>query len=213
MKIASGQLDESSRLAILRIVAGCFLLAFFLVRVAAPVADLDNWHEMALIRESVAAGRLIKTDIFAYTPTLHPVIDHEWGAGALLYFTMGAFGGWAVVALKFAIAFLTAHLQSRGWEIATDVLFTASCAGSCLAFLALFLRFARSRSSVFESLSRNSYGIYLVHYAFVSWLQLALVGASMPATLKFAVVTVGAVGGSWLTTIALRRVPAVARVV
>lgn len=65
MKIASGQLDESSRLAILRIVAGCFLLAFFLVRVAAPVADLDNWHEMALIRESVAAGRLIKTDIFA----------------------------------------------------------------------------------------------------------------------------------------------------
>jgi len=108
MKIASGQLDESSRLAILRIVAGCFLLAFFLVRVAAPVADLDNWHEMALIRESVAAGRLIKPDIFAYTPTLHPVIDHEWGAGALLYFTMGAFGGWAVVALKFAIAFLTA---------------------------------------------------------------------------------------------------------
>jgi peptidoglycan/LPS O-acetylase OafA/YrhL len=111
------------------------------------------------------------------------------------------------------IAFLTAHLQSRGWEVATDVLFTASCAGSCLAFLALFLRFARSRSRVFESLSRNSYGIYLVHYAFVSWLTLALVGASMPATLKFAMVTVGAVGGSWLTTIALRRVPVVARVV
>jgi hypothetical protein len=35
----------------------------------------------------------------------------------------------------------------------------------------------------------------------------------MPATLKFAMVTVGAVGGSWLTTIALRRVPVVARVV
>jgi hypothetical protein len=77
---------------------------------------------------------------------------------------------------------------------------------------ALAHRVARSRSSVLQSLSRNSYGIYLVHYAFVSWLQLALVGASMPATLKFAMVTVGA-KESWLTTTALRRVPVVPRVV
>jgi hypothetical protein len=108
MKIASGPVDETSKLAVLRIAAYCFLAAFFLVRVAAPVADLDNWHEMALIRESIAAGRLVKTDIFAYTPTLHQLIDHEWGAGALLYFTVKAFGGWAIVALKFAIALLTA---------------------------------------------------------------------------------------------------------
>jgi peptidoglycan/LPS O-acetylase OafA/YrhL len=127
---------------------------------------------------------------------------------------------WAIAAVVLflavavvSIVFMTAHLQSKGWEVATDVLFAASCAGSCLAFLALFLRFARSRSAVFESLSRNSYGVYLVHYAFVSWLQLALVGASMPATLKFAIVACGAVGGSWLTTMALRRVPIVARVV
>jgi len=108
MKIAPGPLDEASKLAVLRIAVGSFLLAFFLVRVAAPVADLDNWHEMALIRESVASGQLLKTDIFAYTPTLPTLIDHEWGAGALLYFAMKAFGGWAIVALKFAIALLTA---------------------------------------------------------------------------------------------------------
>jgi surface polysaccharide O-acyltransferase-like enzyme len=112
-----------------------------------------------------------------------------------------------------AIAFITAHLLSRNWEIATDVLFAASCAASSFAFLSLFLRFARSRSSLFGSLSRNSYGIYLVHYAFVSWLQLALVGASLPAALKLTVVTCGAVAGSWLLTSTLRRVPAVARVV
>jgi peptidoglycan/LPS O-acetylase OafA/YrhL len=112
-----------------------------------------------------------------------------------------------------AIAFMTAHLQSRAWEIATDVLFTASCAASSFAFLALFLRFARSRSSVFGSLSKNSYGIYLVHYTFVSRLQLAMVGTSLPSALKFTVVTCGAVAGSWLLTSALRRVPGVARVV
>jgi surface polysaccharide O-acyltransferase-like enzyme len=112
-----------------------------------------------------------------------------------------------------AIAFLTAHIQSRGWELSTDVLFAFSCAASCFAFLALFLRFARSRSTVFGSLDRNSYGIYLVHYAFVSWIQLALVGASMPATLKFTIVVCGALAASWITIIALRRVPGIARVV
>jgi len=112
-----------------------------------------------------------------------------------------------------AIAFITAHLQSRAWEVSTDVLFAASCAASSFAFLALFLRFARSRSSTFDSLARNSYGIYLVHYAFVSWLQLALIGTAMPSVLKFSIVTSGAVAASWLTTVAIRRVPGVARVV
>ena len=108
MKIASDPLDERSKLTILRILACCFLLAFFLVRTAAPVADLDNWHEMATIRESLAAGRLLQTDIYAYTPTLDQVVDHEWGAGALLYLTMKAFGGWAIVPLKTLVVLLTA---------------------------------------------------------------------------------------------------------
>ena len=102
-RATSAPLNESSKLAILRIAASAFLLAFFLVRVAAPVADLDNWHEMALIRESLAAGHLLKTDVFAYTPTLPEVVDHEWGAGALLYFTVKAFGGWAIIPLKFLV--------------------------------------------------------------------------------------------------------------
>jgi peptidoglycan/LPS O-acetylase OafA/YrhL len=112
-----------------------------------------------------------------------------------------------------AVAFLTAHIQSRAWEVSTDLLLAASCGASSFAFLALFLRFARSRSRVFESLSRNSYGIYLVHYAFVSWLQLALVGIAMPTALKFAIVDCFALAGSWITTVAIRRIPGVARVV
>jgi peptidoglycan/LPS O-acetylase OafA/YrhL len=112
-----------------------------------------------------------------------------------------------------AIAFMTAHLQSRAWEVSTDALFAACCAATSFAFLALFLRFARSRSHIFDSLSQNSYGIYLVHYAFVSWLQLAAAGTSMPAALKFAIVVCGAVAGSWMVTVAIRRIPGLARVV
>jgi hypothetical protein len=126
LKSAPGSLSEGTKLAVLEVAARCCLVAFFLVRVAAPVADLDNWHEMALIRESLAAGHLLKTDVFAYTPTLNPVVDHEWGAGALLYFTVKTFGGWAIVPLKFLVALLTgaavllcARLRRTGLEAQT----------------------------------------------------------------------------------------------
>ncbi len=118
-----------------------------------------------------------------------------------------------VIYMATAVAFLTSHAQSRGWEVAIDFMFAGTCATISLAFLAMFLRFARRRWSVLDSLNRNSYGIYLVHYAFVSWLQLSMVGATMPASAKFAVVFIGSVAASWITVIGLRRIPGVARVI
>ena len=84
---------------------------------------------------------------------------------------------------------------------------------SSFAFLALFLRFARAKSRVLDGLAQNSYGIYLVHYVFVNWLGLAMMGALLPATVKFVVVVCLGAGGSWVTTTALRRVPGVGRVI
>jgi peptidoglycan/LPS O-acetylase OafA/YrhL len=102
---------------------------------------------------------------------------------------------------------------SQGLMIAIDAGFVLSCATSSIAFLALFLRFARSRSRAFDSLGANSYAIYLVHYIFVSWLQYALLPASLPGMAKFAVVLFVALALSWGTAAAIRRLPAVARVV
>jgi peptidoglycan/LPS O-acetylase OafA/YrhL len=102
---------------------------------------------------------------------------------------------------------------SRGLEIAMDAGFVLSCAASCFAFLALFLRFARSGSRIFDSLSANSYVIYLLHYAFVNWLQYALLPASLPATVKALVVFAGALGLSWCMAATIRRSPLVTRVV
>jgi surface polysaccharide O-acyltransferase-like enzyme len=127
---------------------------------------------------------------------------------------------WTVAALiifvaksGIGIATITSHPHSSAWAVANDFGFVLSCAATSLAFLALFLHFVRSRSRRLESLSANSYGIYLVHYAFVSWLQYALLPASLPGYAKFAIVFCGALGLSWLTSAALRRIPAVARVV
>jgi peptidoglycan/LPS O-acetylase OafA/YrhL len=124
---------------------------------------------------------------------------------------------WALVAFlvlaTVAIVALSAHAQSQGWAVAYDALFSVSCAASCFAFLAFFVRFAGSRSRVFDSLSRNSYGIFLVHYAFVSWLQYALLPASLDGWVKFPIVFTGAVALSWGSTLAIRGVRAVGRVI
>jgi peptidoglycan/LPS O-acetylase OafA/YrhL len=127
-----------------------------------------------------------------------------WATAALVLFGLAS--------AVFVVA-VTSHAQSQGWAIARDAGFVLSCAASSFAFLALFIRFASSRSLLFGSLSANSYGIYLFHYAFVSWLQYALLPASFPAVAKFAVVFLGALALSWSTTAAIRRIPSVARVV
>lgn len=50
------------------------------------IVDLDIFHEMALFREVMRTGGFPHADIFSYLPTTQPVVHHEWGAGAILYF-------------------------------------------------------------------------------------------------------------------------------
>ena len=70
------------------------------------VADPDMWHQMALFREAAARGSVPQEDVFAYTPTVSPVIHHEWGHGAVLYLvTVAAGTGSAgLMVLKYLLA-------------------------------------------------------------------------------------------------------------
>ena len=121
-----------------------------------------------------------------------------WCIGAIIAFFLATGTG---------IAAMTAHVGSRAWEIAADSMFALSCAASSFAFIALFVRFARQRNRILDSLNENAYGIYLVHYAFVSWMQLALLPTQLPAIAKACVVFVSAVLLSWGTVALLRRIP------
>ena len=107
----------------------------------------------------------------------------QWVIFALLFFG---------IATIVTIITVTAHPLSMSWNAVVDFAFAVSCAASGFAFLSLFLRFAGSRSRLFDSLSSNSYGIYLVHYAFVTWLQYALLPAPFPAAIKGILVFAGA---------------------
>lgn len=127
-----------------------------------------------------------------------------WLLGALI-----AFGA----AVVLGILIMTSHIGSRPWETAGGFAFVLSSAASSFAFLALFVRFAGRRIRVLDSLRDNAYGIYIVHYAFVSWLQLSLLESPLSAPVKGASVILGALALSWATTYALRRLPMVARVI
>jgi hypothetical protein len=91
--------------------------------------------------------------------------------------------------------------------------YAVTCGAISFAFLALFVRFATRRRWIYDSLSENEYGMYLIHYMFVSWLQLAILSAPLPAVAKGLLVFAGVLLLSWSTSASLRRIPAVARIV
>jgi peptidoglycan/LPS O-acetylase OafA/YrhL len=78
-----------------------------------------------------------------------------------------------------------------------NLAFPVSCAASCFALLSLYLRFAKSRGPLGVNYCAAAYGIYLVHYPVVNWLQYALLPWHPGALLKGIVVTTAALALSW----------------
>lgn len=112
-----------------------------------------------------------------------------------------------------AIASMSAAMHghpNQGLETFSNAMFAVSCATTSFACIALCLRFARRSNAVLESLAANAYGIYLLHYPCVTWLQYALLRADLPGAAKTALVFAGAVGASWSLTAAARRAPFIA---
>ena len=126
--------------------------------------------------------------------------------------------GSVVLSLWLGDAIVTAIMTSKGpvppiLIYAYDADFVLSCAVLCFALLAVFTRFVQRSNPIFDSLAANSYGIFIVHYAFVAWLQFALLDASLSGAEKWGLVAAAAYAMSWLATAAARRIPAIARIV
>ncbi len=97
--------------------------------------------------------------------------------------------------------------------LACGFLFVLSSASTSFALLAFFVRRSRRPNPIWESLSGNAYGIYLVHYPIVAWLQYALLPAALSGWAKAGIATAAGLLLSWGVTALLRRVPAVERVI
>jgi surface polysaccharide O-acyltransferase-like enzyme len=93
------------------------------------------------------------------------------------------------------------------------IAFTFTCAAAVLGFIAIFLRFTKQHKGIIDSLSDNSFGIYIIHYVIVIWLQFWLLEIQLPAILKASIVFLGTLILSWGIIAAIRRIPVVARVI
>jgi len=110
------------------------------------------------------------------------------------------------------------NVQPFWWQLAYALAFVTYSAAQTFNIIALFLRFDNEGSSILDPLRDSAYGIYLVHYVPVLWLQYWLFGLSfgtvdqVTAIIKAAIVFVLTLASSWAATAALRRIPGANRV-
>jgi Acyltransferase family len=129
---------------------------------------------------------------------------------------------WTVLALgtfAISVAFLLVAISRNSpmSPLAANVfggaIYSIACASISFAFMALFVRFMTHRYWFFDSLSDNEYGMYIIHYTFVSWLQFVFLSLALPAIEKGILVFAGVLLLSWSASAALRSIPAVRRIV
>jgi peptidoglycan/LPS O-acetylase OafA/YrhL len=108
--------------------------------------------------------------------------------------------------------------QPLWWETAYALAFVCFSASQTFNVLALFLRFSNDGSSIFDPLRDSAYGIYLIHYVAVLWLQYVLYDYSfssvmqLSAIIKAVIVFVLTLASSWAATAALRKLPGASHV-
>jgi fucose 4-O-acetylase-like acetyltransferase len=211
------------------IAVACFALA------PTGMQKLSALWRKAGERPMVFYAALVALSACVYVPLAHLFGGDRWssfgpfafqtsrGLHYCLYFFVGAFVGasgigegllasggrlarrwwiWSVVSVLAFVGATAAVLAHK--FIAANLGFVIACAAISFALLADFLRFAK-KSSVWDSLSSNSFGIYITHYAFVVWLQYAFLSVALPAVAKASCVFAGAVALSWAVTAAYRQ--------
>jgi surface polysaccharide O-acyltransferase-like enzyme len=99
------------------------------------------------------------------------------------------------------------------WHTAYGVCFAMFCAAMTLTIPAVFLRFARSRLWLLDAMRPSAYGIYLLHFVPLIWLQYLVYDPDFPAFVKFVIVFTGTLSTSWGLTLLLRKIPVVARMI
>jgi surface polysaccharide O-acyltransferase-like enzyme len=132
--------------------------------------------------------------------------------------TIATYGGiLALIYVKHSILPDPNH-QPLWWETAYALAFVSYSAAQTFNILALFLRFDNDGRSILDPLRDSAYGIYLIHYVPVLWLQYLLYDYSfspvmqVSAVIKATIVLVLTLAFSWAATVALRKIPGATRV-
>jgi hypothetical protein len=95
------------------------------------------------------------------------------------------------------------------WEAGYALAFALFSGAMAFAEPAFFLRTAKSPMRLLDAIQPSAYGIFLIHYIFIIWLQYAVYDPDWSPFVKFALVFAGTLAGSWTTVILLRKIPIV----
>jgi hypothetical protein len=93
------------------------------------------------------------------------------------------------------------------YEAIYGLFFVCFSAAILFAILAYFLRFKRSGVSALDPMQPDAYGIFLVHYPIVLWLQYWLFNFDIPAIAKALIAFALTTAFSWAVTRVLRQIP------
>jgi surface polysaccharide O-acyltransferase-like enzyme len=99
------------------------------------------------------------------------------------------------------------------WRAAYGAAFAVFSAAMAFTVLATSFRLSRASLWLLDAMQPSAYGIFLFHYMFIIWMQYFVYDPAWPAGVKAAVVFAGTLGGSWLMTVLLRKIPLVARTI
>lgn len=99
------------------------------------------------------------------------------------------------------------------WHTAYGLAFAMFSGAMTFTVPALFLHFAKSRATFLDAMQPSAYGIYLLHFVPLLWLQYLVYEPALPVFVKFAIVFFGTLSISWIATILLRRIPLIARMI
>ncbi len=123
--------------------------------------------------------------------------------------------GWLAVGLVAFMVFilLIAVVSDQDRTLVSEIAFAVNCGAMVFAITGLFLRYAKRRNGILDRLSENAYGIYIVHYVFIIWLQYALLESPLAPGMKAIVVFAGTLTLSFGVVAVIRRIPAVAKII
>jgi surface polysaccharide O-acyltransferase-like enzyme len=93
------------------------------------------------------------------------------------------------------------------WRVGYGLAFALFSGGMAFAEPGFFLRLAKSPMRLLDAIQPSAYGIFLIHYMFIIWLQYVVYDPAWSPFVKFAIVLAGTLTGSWAAVILLRRIP------
>jgi hypothetical protein len=177
----------------------------------------SHWFELGPL--SVQASRILLYAAYFYIGAGIGAANFERGLlGADGLLSQRGLGAWIVVTLVpycLLWVLITIKREALGnpdvlpawYEASYGLFFVIFSAGIMFAILAYFLNHRRSEFSVLDSMQADAYGMFLVHYPIVLWLQYWLYDLNLPAVVKATIAFVGTTLLSWGATRALRQIP------